>query len=88
MAKLTLTMKQQAVFDYIQRYISEHRIAPLIREIQHSCQIVSYKSAIDRLNAIERKGFIKRAPNKHRGIKLIRRAASEQPVGPSSFQPA
>lgn len=73
LATQTLTQKQQAVFDFIQRYMSEHRCSPLIREIQLGCQIVSYKSAIDRLNALEHKGFIKRAPNKHRGIRLVRK---------------
>ena len=67
------------VFDYILRYIAEHRQSPLIREIQLGCQIVSYKSAIDRLNALEHKGFIRRGPNKHRGIRIAHRRAS-QPV--------
>lgn len=75
------------MFDYIQAYIAEHRNSPLIREIQAACQIASYKSAIDRLGALEHKGFIRRAPNKHRGIKIARRvlreAAMPQAVAPS-----
>ena len=62
------------MLEYIQRYITEHRRAPFIREIQTACQIVSYKSAVDRLNALERKGFIRRTPNKHRAIQLRHRA--------------
>ena len=76
MAKLTLTTKQQAVYDFINRYFTQHRVSPLIREIQDGCGIASYKSALDRLNALERKRFIRRAPNKHRGIKLIKQPAS------------
>ena len=49
----------------------------MIREIQLGCQIASYKSALDRLNALERKGFIKRAPNKHRGIRVLRRSPGD-----------
>jgi repressor LexA len=79
-ARLSLTQKQQIVFEFIQRYLLEHRCAPLIREIQFGCQIASYKSAIDRLNALEHKGFIRRIPNKHRGIKLAHRAAAATPV--------
>ena len=83
MAKLTLTQKQQTVFGFIQRYIAEHQQSPLIREVQEGCQIASYKSAIDRLNALERKGYIKRAPNKHRGITLVQRVLQEpQPEVP------
>ncbi len=59
------------MLEFLQRYVGEHRQSPLIREIQSGCQIASYKSAIDRLNALERKGFIKRLPNKHRGVKLV-----------------
>jgi repressor LexA len=70
-----MTRKQQQVFEFIQRYMAEHRLSPLIREIQAGCQIVSYKSALDRLNALERRGLIKRTPNKHRGIKVVRKAA-------------
>jgi len=88
LARFSLTQKQQTVFEFIQRYIGEHRISPLIREIQAGCQIVSYKSTLDRLNALERKGLIRRAPNKHRGIKLIRRRVTEseaaQPAAPLS----
>ena len=68
------------MFEYIQVYLAEHRKSPLIREIQSGCQITSYKSAIDRLSALEHKGFIKRVPNKHRGIKIVRRLLREVPV--------
>ena len=63
---------------FIERYFEKHRCSPLIREIQADRQIASYKSAIDRLNALERKGFIRRIPNKHRGIKVIRRVLEPQ----------
>jgi SOS-response transcriptional repressor LexA len=60
--------------DYLHRYLGEHRRAPFLREIQEACRIVSYKSVLDRLNALERKGFIKRIPNKHRAIHLHHKA--------------
>ena len=74
------------MFDYILRYLAEHRRSPLIREIQLGCEIISYKSAIDRLNALEHKGFIKRTPNKHRGIRIPRRAIEHQPVSTPSLE--
>jgi len=80
LAKQTLTTKQQALYNFIVRYLREHRQSPLIREVQVGCQILSYKSAIDRLNALERKGFIKRMPNKHRGIRLARRPQRSPPI--------
>ncbi len=65
-----LTAKQWPVYEFIKSYLNRYRIAPYIHEVQTACQIRSYKSALDRLVALERKGFIKRAPNKHRGISL------------------
>jgi len=68
------------MLEFIEHFVDEHRRSPLIREIQLECGIASYKSAVDRLNALERKGHIKRAPHKHRGIKLIRRRRSPEVV--------
>ena len=68
-----VTQKQQTVLDYLHQYLGEHRRAPFLREIQEACRIASYKSVIDRLNALEHKGFIKRIPNKHRAIHLHRK---------------
>lgn len=84
MTKQTLTSKQQTLYEFIVHYISEHHQSPLIREIQAACQITSYKSAVDRLNAVERKGFIRRLPNKHRGIKLAQRMAASTPQLPET----
>ena len=71
-----ITEKQRTVLDYLQRYIGEHRRAPFLREIQAACRIASYKSVIDRLNALERKGFIRRIPNKHRAIHIPRKSVA------------
>ena len=86
MGKGVITQKQQALFDFVQRYMAEHHRSPFIWEIQAGCQIVSYKSAVDRLNALERKGLIKRIPNKHRGIKLIKRMFAEAEPQPQVSQ--
>ncbi len=67
------------MLEFIQRYVQEHRTSPLIREIQVGCQIASYKSALDRLNALQHKGLVRRIPNKHRGIRLIRHLQEPQP---------
>jgi SOS-response transcriptional repressor LexA len=74
-----LTQKQQLVLAFIQRYFQENRRYPLIREVQAGCQITSYKSALDRLNALDRKGYIQRLPNKHRGIRLRKVHALDKP---------
>jgi repressor LexA len=65
-----LTEKQELVLDFIHQYLVQCHRSPFIREIQEGCRIASYKSVVDRLNALEHKGYIKRTPNKHRSIRL------------------
>lgn len=65
-----LTQKQRTVYAYIKAYMEKHAMAPYIREIQEGCRIVSYKSVVDKLLALEKKGYIKRSLNKHRSIVL------------------
>lgn len=68
MDRYTLTKRQKEVYDYIRTYMKENSIAPYIREIQEGCRIQCYKAAVDKLLALEKKGYIKRPLNKHRSI--------------------
>lgn len=69
-----MTKKQEYVYNYIKGYIEKNSASPYIREIQAGCNIPSYKSAVDKLLALEKKGYIKRTLNKHRSIKLSKKA--------------
>ncbi len=71
MDKYVLTKKQKDVYDYIRSYIEKNSISPYIREIQEGCKIQCYKSAVDKLIALEKRGYIKRSLNKHRSIALL-----------------
>jgi len=71
MEEIKLTKKQKAVYNFIKRYKDEKRQAPYIREIQAGCGIVSYKSVVDKLLALEKKGYIKRTLSKHRSIEVV-----------------
>lgn len=70
MKAMNLTVRQSEVYNYIKGYIEKNNIAPFIREIQEGCGIASYKAAVDKLLVLEKKGFIRRELNKHRGIKV------------------
>lgn len=65
------TKKQQVVLDYIKGYIVANNISPYIREIQEGCHIRCYKTAVDKLLSLEKKGLIKRKLNKHRSIVIL-----------------
>lgn len=80
MRKAALTDRQRTMLRFLVDYIAQQGHSPLIREVQLGCQIASYKSAIDRLNALERKGFVRRLPNKHRGIRLVKGALAQLPA--------
>ena len=70
MDRIKLTKRQKAVLDFIKAHMAKNKQAPYIREIQQACGITSYKSAIDKLLALEKKGYIRRTLNKHRSIEL------------------
>lgn len=70
MDKYILTPKQREVYNYIRFYVEKNSFSPYIREIQEGCSIQSYKSAVDKLLALEKKGYIRRSLNKHRSIVL------------------
>ncbi len=70
MGNNTLTRRQKKVFEFVKEYIVMNKRAPYIREIQNGCGSISYKAAVDKLLALEKKGYIRRIPNKHRGIEL------------------
>ena len=66
-----LTEGQRKVYDFIVSYVNDFQRSPYIREIQDGCGVTSYKGTIDRLLALEKKGFIRRSLNKHRGIDVV-----------------
>jgi len=76
-----LTLNQEKVYLFTKDYIALNRRAPYLREIQEACGIKSHKSVIDRLTALERKGYIKRKINQHRGIRL----ANSHKINPSTI---
>lgn len=66
-----LTSNQEQIYQFIREYITQNKRSPYLREIQQACNIQSHKSVIDRLNALERKGYIRRKINQHRSIRLV-----------------
>ena len=65
-----LTKKQEKIFEFICNQIQQLGYPPTVREIGGEFEI-SEKGAYDHLNAIEKKGYIKRAPGKPRAIKVM-----------------
>ena len=65
-----LTARQREVYNYIRHTVTTNGIPPTIREIGAKFGMSSTNAVRDVLNAIERKGYIKRHEGISRGIEL------------------
>ena len=65
-----LTKKQETVLEYISYHLHNFGYPPTVRETGRAFGI-SEKAAHDYLNAIEKKGYIRRAPGKPRAIEIL-----------------
>ena len=88
-----LTDRQEEVLDYILRMLEERGYPPSVREICDAFGFSSTRGALRHLEALERKGFISRAPGA-RAIQVrdaLREAATylplvgEVPAGPLRY---
>src|SRR5262245_13698290 len=67
-----LTEKQQAIYDYIRRYITERGMAPSYEEIRKTLRFRSYNSVQKYLKRLEEKGYIKSPwKNRKRALELV-----------------
>jgi repressor LexA len=65
-----LTKKQERIFEFVRNHLQDTGYPPTVREIGTSFGI-SEKGAHDHLNAIEKKGYIRRSPKKPRAIEIL-----------------
>src|SRR5688572_29806274 len=72
-----LTGKQQRVLDVIRQAMRDKGQPPTVREIGSEIGVLSSCTVQRHLDALERKGFIKRDRYKYRSIEL-----SDQPIPP------
>ncbi len=74
MAPAQLTERQQNVYDMIRDLIVKRGYGPTVREIGEHFGIKSPNGVMCHLRALERKGLIRRSPNKSRAIELTQAA--------------
>src|SRR5437016_2976836 len=73
-----LTDKQERILTFIVEYVNDKGYPPSIREIGNSFNISSLRGVTVHLDALERKGYIKRA-NTARAITVIGKTGSTAP---------
>lgn len=68
--RYNLTLRQRDVFEFIRNMIHSRGYGPTVREIGEEFQIKSPNGVVCHLKALEKKGLIRRSPNKSRAIEL------------------
>ncbi len=71
-----LTPRQQKVLDFITSYLDDRGSPPTLREIARHLRVSGTLGVMKHLEALERKGFIRKHPGSSRGIEVIGRAAA------------
>ncbi len=66
-----LTEKQRETLDFIQKFLTTHGKSPTIAELRKGLGVSSLRTAAERIDMLEKKGFLFRTPLKHRNISLV-----------------
>jgi repressor LexA len=72
-AMQTLTPRQQQVHTFIQRFIETNGSSPTLREISAHIGTAGTVTAISHVEALEKKGYLRRREGSSRGIVLLRK---------------
>src|SRR5438477_9693489 len=83
-----LTERQQRVLGFIESQIRKHGYPPTIREIGRHLGIKSTNGVNDHLNALQRKGYIKRQDHKSRTLAIVKSANDDADLPASSTRGA
>jgi repressor LexA len=67
----SLTLRQQQVFDFIKECLETHGSPPTLREISGHIGTAGTVTALSHVEALERKGYIRRREGSSRGISLM-----------------
>lgn len=61
---------------FIEGFVDQYGVAPSFSEIQTGMGLQSRSGVHKRLTLLEERGFIRRVPNRARGIEIVRRLSS------------
>ena len=78
MSPVTLYKKQREILDYISQYIQQNGTSPTLKEIADAMNLSSLATVHEHLQALEKKGMIRRFDGAVRGIEVV--DESENPI--------
>jgi repressor LexA len=84
MVELSLTKRQQEIFDYIKRYAADHGYPPTVRDIGKAIGLTSSSTVHAHLANLEKIGLLRRDPTKPRAIEVLVDKA-KQAIAPSGL---
>ncbi len=92
--RTSLSDKQLAILDVIQRSVSSRGYPPSMREIGDAVGLSSLSSVTHQLNQLELSGYLRRDPNRPRALEILielpgatEEAGSATPVGDAAMVP-
>jgi repressor LexA len=74
MVELSLTKRQQEIFDFIKRYSAKYGYPPTVRDIGKAVGLASSSTVHAHLANLEKIGLLRRDPSKPRALELLDRA--------------
>jgi repressor LexA len=77
--KTGLTRRQQSILDVIRDSVERRGYPPSIREICESAGLASTSSVAHQLTMLERKGFLRRDPNRPRAVDMRLNSQGDKP---------
>jgi len=80
MVDLNLTKRQQEIFDFVKRYVSEHGYPPTVRDIGKAIGLTSSSTVHAHLGNLEKLGLLRRDPTKPRAIEVLKDKARQAVV--------
>jgi len=75
-----LTLRQQQVLDHIRDHILSNGYPPTLREIAGQFGLSGPRAAVKHLEALQRKGHIRRSPGSSRGIEILWPERDRHPI--------
>jgi len=78
---VTLYRRQRQIVDYLYQYVQQHGFSPTLQEIANALGVSSLATVHEHLEALVRKGVIKKYEGAVRGIELLDRKVSRAGVG-------
>ncbi|WFE30825.1 transcriptional repressor LexA [Solwaraspora sp. WMMD791] len=83
-----LTARQRRILEFIRTWVDRHGYPPSVREIGEAVGLVSPSSVAYQLKELERKGFLRRDPNRPRAVDVRPPAESADDEAARASRPA